>query len=45
MASEPLDTSERDYWKAVPSGHVMVAHAGAPVTLQPIPQQALAAAE
>jgi glutamine amidotransferase len=45
MASEPLDTSERDYWKAVPSGHVMIARAGAPVTLQPIPQRALAAAE
>ncbi|MGE0749367.1 MAG: class II glutamine amidotransferase [Variibacter sp.] len=44
-ASEPLDTSERDHWQSVPSGHVMVARAGKPVMLQAIPELALAAAE
>jgi glutamine amidotransferase len=44
VASEPLDT-DRDVWKPVPPGHVVVARAGKPVTLTPFPQQALQAAE
>jgi predicted glutamine amidotransferase len=35
IASEPLDT-ERDYWKAVPPGHVLIARADQPVALQPL---------
>lgn len=42
IASEPLDT-ERDDWKPVPSGHVLIAREGQPVTLQPIAAQAEAA--
>jgi predicted glutamine amidotransferase len=45
VASEPLDT-ERDYWKAVPAGQLIVARAGEPVELMAFPQHAsLAAAE
>lgn len=34
IASEPLDT-ERDFWKLVPPGHVLVARADEPVRLEP----------
>jgi predicted glutamine amidotransferase len=44
VASEPLDT-DRDYWKAVPAGHVIIARAGEPVELRPFPQDARLAAE
>jgi len=38
IASEPLDT-ERDDWKPVPPGHVLIAREGQPVILQPIAAQ------
>ena len=44
MASEPLD-NDRDFWKPVPSGHVLIARPGSPVTLQPIHEPARVAAE
>jgi len=43
IASEPLDT-ERDDWKPVPPGHVLIARADQPVTLQPIVAQGETAA-
>lgn len=44
MASEPLD-AERDCWKAVPSGHALVARAGEPPELKSFPKSVLQAAE
>jgi predicted glutamine amidotransferase len=34
VVSEPLD-GERSQWKPVPPGHVIVARAGQPVSLEP----------
>jgi hypothetical protein len=34
VVSEPLD-AERSHWKPVPPGHMVVAHAGQPVALEP----------
>jgi glutamine amidotransferase len=44
VVSEPLDM-ERDVWKPVPPGHLIVARADKPVLLQPFPEVARLAAE
>lgn len=44
VVSEPLDM-ERDVWKLVPPGHLIVARPDKPVLLQPFPEVARLAAE
>ena len=44
VVSEPLDM-ERDVWKPVPPGHLIVARPDKPVLLQPFPEVARLAAE
>jgi len=44
IVSEPLDR-EQDFWKRVPSGHVIVATEGKPVELRPMPIALRVAAE
>ncbi|HVX92097.1 MAG TPA: class II glutamine amidotransferase [Xanthobacteraceae bacterium] len=44
IVSEPLDT-DRAHWKAVPPGHMIVARAGEPVSLEPLPVATPLAAE
>jgi predicted glutamine amidotransferase len=44
IVSEPLDT-ERDYWKAVPQGHLIVARPHGPVRLMAFPEVTRIAAE
>ena len=44
IVSEPLD-AERAHWKAVPPGHMVVARAGKPVSLEPLPPDSRLAAE
>jgi len=42
IASEPLD-SDRDFWRPVPPGHVLIARSGQPVSLEPFAAIAAAA--
>jgi hypothetical protein len=44
VVSEPLD-AERAHWKPVPPGHMLVALAGKPVTLEPFLTDQRVAAE
>jgi predicted glutamine amidotransferase len=44
VVSEPLDM-ERDVWRPVPPGHLIVSRPGKPVLLQPFPEVARLAAE